>query len=452
MRAQNGDPGKYDAAIDDLRKATTLDAPTADMFYWLGEACRMSSDSNGTTSHTLLVDALNAYTSAINIRPQDGALYDRRAGVHEKLREYSQAIADYTLAIKYDPRNASYFIHRGNAYLEQSQDTTIGSQPEQKKVAVQGENPASRPTAPNSSQKQPSIEPEQKEALEKQRQNLRNLARQDYDQAKIYNQEHAAGVIDFNEGLLSAIDGKFQDAIDEFAKAIKEGMNNWQVYYQRGLAYLDALNYEDAIADFSKAITFDQNDYRPYYRRSVANFYAQHFQQVVDDANQALAKQPNQELMYFYRGRANLFLGNPGAAADDFTAAIGAAPDYAFYAVWLHIARMNEGLDDRDEFIQNGQKYEESWQSIVYALFLGKTEPEDVMRAAANAKGDTQQDQICQANYYIGLYQVSKGNLDDATKLFQTVQKTCPHGNIEFNMAALELASINLGARQTNQN
>ena len=47
--------------------------------------------------------AINAYSEAINLKPNDGELYASRAYTYEYLQEFAKAEKDYIMALKYDP-------------------------------------------------------------------------------------------------------------------------------------------------------------------------------------------------------------------------------------------------------------------------------------------------------------------------------------------------------------
>jgi tetratricopeptide (TPR) repeat protein len=49
--------------------------------------------------------------------PDDGAAWERRAFAYRNLKQYKEAIADYTKAIATDPKDPDGYRHRAQAYI-----------------------------------------------------------------------------------------------------------------------------------------------------------------------------------------------------------------------------------------------------------------------------------------------------------------------------------------------
>src|SRR5262249_6666537 len=59
-----------------------------------------------------------AFTPPLRLAP-DAAAYRGRGLAYEEEGKYAQAVADYTEAIRLDPRAADAYLHRGDAYFAQ---------------------------------------------------------------------------------------------------------------------------------------------------------------------------------------------------------------------------------------------------------------------------------------------------------------------------------------------
>lgn len=126
--------GKLAQAIDDADEAIRLDPNNSDGGYAFRAVCYFEEGK--------YAEAVDDYTRAIKF-PARGSdlidtsdLYNRRGTAHVKLRQYQQAIADFTQAIKaidgrgttegrllgagaahiFDPRKAMTLLNRGEAY------------------------------------------------------------------------------------------------------------------------------------------------------------------------------------------------------------------------------------------------------------------------------------------------------------------------------------------------
>ena len=65
--------------------------------------------------------AMEDYTEAIRLDPQNAALYCNRGYLRGEQNEFDKAIADFTEAIRLDPRDPIAYLHRGHAWSEQHQ-------------------------------------------------------------------------------------------------------------------------------------------------------------------------------------------------------------------------------------------------------------------------------------------------------------------------------------------
>jgi tetratricopeptide (TPR) repeat protein len=90
----------------------------------------------------------------------------------------------------------------------------------------------------------------------------------------------------FEQGKKFASDGKVDQAIDNYSKAIKINHKFAKAYNNRGIAYISKKQYDLAIVDFSKAIELDPKNGKAYNNRAIVYSY----QGETDKARQDLQK------------------------------------------------------------------------------------------------------------------------------------------------------------------
>lgn len=66
--------------------------------------------------------AIETFTDAIEIDPNEAKTYHLRGQVYEVLGQYAQAIQDYTTSLERDPDNALAYKDRGHVYFQLQQD------------------------------------------------------------------------------------------------------------------------------------------------------------------------------------------------------------------------------------------------------------------------------------------------------------------------------------------
>ena len=89
---------------------------------------------------------------------------------------------------------------------------------------------------------------------------------------------------------------KYEEAEEAFTKAIKYDKNNYEAYYYRGCAKVNATKYKDAISDFEKAIEL-KPDYADAYFNLGRTYYLLNDQDKACEYYQLAAKygRPNLE-------------------------------------------------------------------------------------------------------------------------------------------------------------
>jgi tetratricopeptide (TPR) repeat protein len=158
-------------------------------------------------------------------------------------------------------------------------------------------------------------------------------------------------------------------------------------------------------------------------------------------------------LIYARRAREALYLGELSSAVDEMRSALKLDPANAYSVVWLHMIRARKGDDDSDELVTNVAHLDRNaWPWPVVALFSGTQTPELVHAAALSAKDDrTRAEQMCEADFYIGMFQAEKGATQEARQLLGAALNECSPQFIEYEGAKQELRRLELSARPAAQ-
>ncbi|OSS41569.1 TPR repeat [Desulfurella amilsii] len=136
---------------------------------------------------------------------------------------------------------------------------------------------------------------------------------------------------------------QFQQAIDDYTKAIQESPNNYMAYINRGIIFFELNRYDEALKNFKKARTIDPKNAYTYYNSAIVytkmastalendNTYL-FYKKAKDELTKAIQNDPNFYKAYINRGLVNYELAFYQDAIDDFTKAIQLKPlDYKAY-------------------------------------------------------------------------------------------------------------------------
>ena len=236
-----------------------------------------------------------------------------------------------------------------------------------------------------------------------------------------------------------------------------------------------------AIASFSDAIS--AGDLAPSYLPSALAGRARAYLQkercvpAAADLDQAIALKPDYVDAYVLRANARACLSGPAAALKDITAAINLRPAAPFYfqrarllwgvgdfphaatdaaqataidprnpyiLLWTGIVEDRMGRLDRDKLSRGAASFNaQEWPTPLLGLYSGAATPDDVYRAVALGNSTkAMNERRCEADFYVGEWQLTRRNAAAAAELFKTAIRECPHDFIAFEGARQELTRL----------
>ncbi len=171
-----------------------------------------------------------ALNQSLESTPRQAKLLKERAAAYYRLRNYVQAIADYSSALALQPQDAEALHLRGVAYEQLGQH---------------------------------------------------DRAHEEYRKALTIDPQLSAMYI--QRGVTHGSMGNLRQSIVNLTEGIRLDPRNPDSYFNRGTAYFQQGDFEQAIADFSKVIQLSPNDEGAYYWRGVSHEQAGHRQGATSD-------------------------------------------------------------------------------------------------------------------------------------------------------------------------
>lgn len=300
----------YDGAIDPrnpdalnlYRRAASLDA--------LGQTDRALAD----------------YSEAIRVDPK-GALAFLGRGVllASRKRSYDRAIDDFSRTIEIEPNNTAAYIARGNAY-SQIGDNGRAIADLDKAIALAPDDPQAYVVR----------------GLAYNRRNEIAAALRDYNKALELDPRFASALA--NRAAIYASEGKQDLAIRDLDHAIAIDSSNPLAYYNRGYAHFAKGEHDKAIDDYSKAIEIDPTMGIAYNNRCLSRAISgQDLVPALADCDQALKLNPLNLDTRDTRGFIYLKLGDPALAVNEYNAALDIDPNRPLALYGRGIARIMIG-------------------------------------------------------------------------------------------------------------
>lgn len=395
--------------------------PDPQALYKAGFAARVAHDYDA---------AIRLLTQAIatgKLSKNDLATsYNNRGMAFAETGEPGKAVADYSMAIKLAPLYGPAYLNRGNVYSNQDKfDEAIAEFDMAIKIS------ATYALAYNS------------RGAANYKKGEFDTAIADLDTAIRLKPDY--GNAFWNRGLVYLGKGKREQALADFGQAVRFRPDDTDVYVARGGVRFAANDNTGAIADYTKAIELAPKIPLGYNQRGDAYFANGDIAKAIADYDTAIRLAPTFPGPFTSRGRIELFhINRPAAAADDLATGVRLAPKDIYAAIWLHIARGRAGTPDREELAANAARLGPGdWPYPVLALFLGSATPEAVRKAAADAENeDKRREQICEANFYLGVSSLEKKAGGEARKLIAAAAENCPASMLEKPAAKAELARL----------
>jgi lipoprotein NlpI len=166
----------------------------------------------------------------------------------------------------------------------------------------------------------------------------------------------------------------------------------------------------------------------------------------IPDLDRAIRLEPFNSVTYLNRGVARLYLGRVDAAIQDFATAVRLRPSDVYAVIWLHLARVRAGEDDRLEFARNTARVDRAnWPGPLVDRYLG-TSSDDSVRSAAVLNGDVKakRKRACEVEFYLATVDLEQSAREEAQQHLRAAADVCAVGGIEFIAVRATAAEINL--------
>lgn len=283
--------------------------------------------------------AIENYTKAIELEPEDATAYYNLGNIKIQLRLYEEAIKHYGKSIELGPDDSWDYGNRGYANL------CLGRY----EKAIEDFDTAIILNAD-------SVNEYYWRGCAKRGLGRYEDAIKDFDTAIERNPEYANIYGDRGEAKFAL--GRYKDAIKDYDRAI--GLEaakkvTAKAYYCRGNANNSLRHYKDAIQDYDAAIELNPEYAEAFGNRGSSKFALGRYEEAIADYDLNIGFCLTNPVLYFCRGNANYVLERYEDAIKDYDKAIELDPEYAEAyrnrgSVKLTLGRQNEALVDAKMF------------------------------------------------------------------------------------------------------
>ena len=272
--------------------------------------------------------AIADYTEAIRLNPKDADAYGNRGYAYAAKGDLDKAIADCTEAIRLNPKDADAYVNRGWAYGEKGD---FG-----KAIADYSEAIRLNPK---------DADAHRGRGYDYDMKGDRDKAIADYTEAIRLNPKYADAYS--NRGYSYLMKGDFDKAIADYTEAVRLNPKYADAYCNRGWAYWEKDDFDKAVADYTEAIRLNPKDALSHENRGYSYGAKGDFDKAIADYTEAIRMDPKSAWAYFSRGHVYGMTGDPRKAVGDYTEAIRLNPKDATAYQWRSVAYGQLGEQDK---------------------------------------------------------------------------------------------------------
>ncbi len=284
------------------------------------------------------VKAIEHYTKAIELKPDDPEAYNDRGFVYCEKGDFEKAIQDCTKAIELKPDLAEAYNNRGGFYYKKG-DFKKAIQDCTKAIELKPDYAGAynnRGSAYNGMRKFDQAIQDCTKAIELK-----------LDYAESY----------YNRGLVYCEKGDFEKAIQDCTKAIELKPDYAGAYSNRGYAYCEKGDFEKAIQDCTKAIELKPDLAEAYNNRGKAYSGMRKFDQAIQDYTMVIKLKLYLAKIYYNRGIAYLMKGYRYRALRDLKVAEALAKDQGLLDLLQHIRKLIDLLQRFGNYLNQAAKF-----------------------------------------------------------------------------------------------
>lgn len=294
-------PLSRDVQEDVNRLADAIDRYDSQQFNGdeaANKAKRLASEARKESGKGNKERAIELYTEAITLEPNNAEYYEKRSVILYELGRYEEALSDDTKAIERDPAKGMYYysrsvtLHAMERYEEALADRTKA------------------------------IEIDPSDDLYYQQRGLTFYEMHRYEEAlrdetEAITLDSTRGEYYYSRAVTLHSMGRYEEALRDRTKAIELNPSNALYYQQRGLTLHAMKDYEEALKDLKKAVDMDPQNAVYHYSRSITLYMLERYEECLQDDEKAIELDPADARYYKSRARTLRAMGREEEARKD---------------------------------------------------------------------------------------------------------------------------------------
>lgn len=236
-------------------------------------------------------------------------------------------------------------------------------------------------------------------------------------------------------------------ALADYNRAIELNGDNPTAYYNRAVTKQAKGDLDGALADFDPAIQLDPKNAAAYHSRGAARVMRGDLDGALADYNRSIELNSKDTANYYSRAGLFFSVRNWGAALADYNRVFELSKEgqeYPRLYVWLIGARSGQTDAANKELVDYLQQRGNTadWFSTVASYLLGRISDADLLAGAKSSVKKSEDGQLCEAWFYIGMKKLIGGDKNGAQDCFNKSLATDQKDYTEYRFARAELKAL----------
>lgn len=312
---------------DGFDRVPSADNDLAENWYYRGLSYYENKDFE---------NACAVYTKALKLGLDNITIYTNRGNAYYMLGDYENAISDYDIALEANPQDSATHYFRGiSSYrIEDYYSALADFDTAIETGFIEAYFYRANTNFMLENYKKALVDYDRATLIGEGTPEAHYWLGRTYEMLEDYNNAEAnytAAIkrsLEHNEtyylsrAVTYHILGKIKQALADYTQVISNDPENFTAHFNCGNIYLDLKEYDAALSEYNKAIEINHNEGIVYCNRGFVHFLVKNYDAAVEDSTKAIELDPYISEAYCNRGLANTRKKELDAALKDFTKAI----------------------------------------------------------------------------------------------------------------------------------
>lgn len=263
-------------------------------------------------------------------------------------------------------------------------------------------------------------------------------ALKDFDRAISLDPNYAPSY--FNRGITYSRLGDSVNAMKDLKEAENKGFRENELYAVLSEVYFENGEFKKGMEELDKAIGSSPDNAVIYVQRATNYGKAGEYEKADKDFRKAAELGLDNDVLHRNWGSIYWRQGKIAEASEEIKSALKYKPDELYLGIWLYILEARQGKDAKEILVESMKKFgKHDWPEPVALMLSGEMTEEECLKKAENTNPRLDNEQKCEAYFYIAQNNIIKGKKKEAADYLKKCIATGVKNFYEYDLSGSEL-------------